>query len=257
MLLSPSKSALLFSPPLVLALFGLPHVIRKRPRFGVALAAVLLPTFLVYCAYKSWSGDYAWGPRYFVWAVPVLLVGLAGFWEGIAAKWRPRVRMAVLGAVVAAGIGVQLLGNALYWDHFIRISIDVKNQWLGNPNRSGSYIPERGRGHCDSCFEDTYQLLWLPPFQAIRGHWWLVKSIAVDEDWHEAQHDAPWRRYTSLETNLANSYPRARLDWWGMLWIHDARETWLVGFSLLLLFLAGTVGGAWMWIRLHRTAADP
>ena len=31
-----------------------------------------------------------------------------------------------------------------------------------SPNRSGAYIAERGRGHCDSCFEDTYELMWTP-----------------------------------------------------------------------------------------------
>src|SRR5262249_23312770 len=78
-LASPNKSAFLYSPPLLLALVGLPAVIRARSRVGLALAAMVAPTFLVYCTYRSWSGDYAWGPRFFVWAVPVLLVVLAGF----------------------------------------------------------------------------------------------------------------------------------------------------------------------------------
>src|SRR5262249_30892990 len=160
-------------PPLVLALVGLPGAIRARPRLGLALAAMVAPTFLVYCTYRSWSGDYAWGPRFFVWALPVLLVGLAQFCAQLT-----RARRIALAAVIAVGIGVQLLGNALYWDHFIRIAIDAKNQWLGNPNRSGAYIADKGRGHCDSCFEDTYELLWTPAFQPIRGHWWLVRSIA-------------------------------------------------------------------------------
>ncbi len=247
MLASPNKSALLYSPPLVLALVMLPRAVRERPRFGLALLAMVVPVFLVYCTYRSWSGDYAWGPRFFVWATPTLLVPIAWFVDTARARWR-RV---VLVGVVAAGIGVQLLGNALYWDHFIRIAIDVKNQWLGQPNRSGSYIAERGRGHCDSCFEDTYELLWTPAFQPIRGHWWLVKSLARDDTPADAQLDAPWRTYTTLPVHLETTYPRARIDWWGLL-VKDAPATRTAG-ALVLVFLVDVLLWAlWRWRLLAR-----
>jgi hypothetical protein len=249
MLASPNKSALLYSPPLVLALFGWPRAIREHRLLGIAVVVLVVPTFIIYCTYRSWSGDYAWGPRYFVWAVPVLLVGLAWFVDEMG-----RYKRALVATVIAAGIAVQLLGSALYWDHFIRIAIETKNQWLGRPNRSGAYIPEKGRGHCDSCFEDTYQILWTPAFHPIKGHWWLVKSIARgDADGQEAQLDAPWRRYSTFEVNLASTYPRARIDWWGLLWMKDAKHTWVAGLALLLGFLAITTFGIWRWIRLHRS----
>ncbi len=122
MLASPNKSIFLYSPPLVLAAFGLPAAIRAKPGLGVALLALVVPPFLVACTYRSWSGDYAWGPRLAVYAVPALLVGLAFV----------RVRKALLAVVVAVGIAVQLLGCSLYWDHFIRIAI--------RPRTSGSAI---------------------------------------------------------------------------------------------------------------------
>lgn len=255
MLASANKSALLYSPPLLLALLGWPRAIRENRTLGIALAVLVVPTFIVYCTYRSWSGDYAWGPRYFVWTVPVLLVGMAWFVDEMG-RWKK----AFVAAVVAAGIAVQLLGSSLYWDHFIRIAIDTKNQWLGTPNRSGAYIPEKGRGHCDSCFEDTYEILWTPAFHPIKGHWWLVKSLARgDADGKAAQVDAPWRRYTSLSVNLASTYPRVRVDWWGLLWLKDATHTWLAGLFLLVLFSTATAFGIWRWIRLHRSgisAAD-
>lgn len=252
MLASPNKSAFLYSPPLVLALLGWPTAIREHRRLGLALLVLVVPTFVVYCTYRSWSGDYAWGPRFFVWALPVLLVGLAWFVDETIGGMS-RLRRVTIAGVVALGIAVQLLGASLYWDHFIRIAIDVKNQWLGNPNRSGAYIPERGRGHCDSCFEDTYEILWTPAFQPIAGHWWLVKSLARDDDAVSAQADAPWRRYTSLQMNLAPTYPRARIDWWGLLWMKDATHTWILGLAFLLAMTAGTAFGIWRWIRLHRS----
>jgi hypothetical protein len=260
MLLSPNKSAFLYSPPLVLAVLALPRAVRAVPRLGLALLAMVVPVFLVYASYRSWSGEWAWGPRFFVWAVPVLLVPLA-WWMEPAQETEPaprRWRRYVLATVVAAGVAVQLLGSALYWDHFIRISIEAKHQWLGRPNRTGSYIPERGRGHCDSCFEDTHALLWNPAFQPIRGHWWLLASLARGDDQRSAQRAAPWRSYTQLELQLGSTYPRARLDWWGLLWLSDARHTWVAGLLTLLALTAALAAGIWRWLRLHRGAlADP
>ncbi|MEO8704053.1 MAG: hypothetical protein ABI867_28640 [Kofleriaceae bacterium] len=249
MLLSPNKSVFEYSPPLILAALAMPAAIRKVPRYGLAVLAMVVPVFLVYCTYRSWSGEYAWGPRFFVWAVPVLLVPIAWWIDAAVTRWR----RGVLVAVVAAGVIVQLLGSALYWDHFIRVAIEAKNQWLGQPNRRGSYIDAKNRGHCDSCFEDTYELLWTPAFHPIRGHWWLIKSIARDDTQVSAQADAPWRHYTTLDLNLS-SYPRARIDWWGLLWMKDATHTWVLGLVVLVLLTGGLAAGVWMWLRLHRSS---
>lgn len=252
MLLSPNKSAFLYSPPLVLAAFALPAAVRAVPRFGLALLAMVVPVFAIYATYRSWSGDYAWGPRFFVWAVPVALVPIAWFLDAA----QTRLRKAIVVAVVVAGACVQLLGNALYWDHFIRVAIDTKNQWLGQPNRSGSYIDARGRGHCDSCFEDTYGLLWAPPFQPIRGHWWLLKSLARDHGQAEAQRDAPWRTYSTLAVNLSGTYPRARVDWWGLLSLRDAPETRRLGIAVGLGVFVSLVWALW-WLRRRWRAQVP
>ncbi|MEO8845536.1 MAG: phospholipid carrier-dependent glycosyltransferase [Kofleriaceae bacterium] len=250
MLASPNKSAFLYSPPLVLALLGAPAAFRAVPRLGLAMLAMCVPTFVVYCTYRSWSGDYAWGPRFFVWLVPVLLVPMAWCVDRFVSRWQ----RGFVAAVVAAGLCVQLLGISLYWDHYIRVAIAAKNQWLGNPNRKGSYIAERGRGHCDSCFEDTYELTWTPAFQPIRGQWWLLKSLVRDDDAVAAQADAPWRTYTSLDLDLARDWGRTRLDWWVMLWWKDAPATQALGLVMLILLLGGTGFGASRWVRYHRRA---
>ena len=248
MLASPNKSALLYSPPLIFAALGAPAAFRAKPRLAFAIVALCVPTFLVYCTYRSWSGDYAWGPRFFVWMVPPLLVPIAWFVDNLT-----RAKRAVAAAVIAAGIVIQLLGISLYWDHFIRLAIEAKNQWLGQPNRAGSYIPARGRGHCDSCFEDTYEILWTPAFQPIRGNWWLLKSLARGDTAAEAQQTAPWRTYTTLDMQLDDNYARLRLDWWVMLWWRDAPQTETLGIALLILMLGGTGFGAERWLRYHRS----
>jgi len=256
MLGSPNKSVFVYSPPLVLALIALPATVRAKPRFGWVLLACVVPVFLIYATYRSWSGDYAWGPRFFVWATPVVLVPIAFFVEVVAARWRRGVRRGVIGSVVALGIGIQVLGASLYWDHWIRVAIEVKNQWLGNPNRSGSYIAEKGRGHCDSCFEDTYELLWTPAFHPVRGHWWLLKHVMAGDGVEVVQRDAPWRAYTKLEMRLKDSYPRARLDWWPMVWMKDAKQTRSLGIGVMIGLVAMLVYGIACWIQLHRRAGE-
>jgi hypothetical protein len=180
----------------------------------------------------------------------VVLVPIAWTLDRLAG----RLKTAIVVAIFVTGASVQVLGTSLYWDHFIRIAIDVKNQWLGQPNRAGSYIAEKGRGHCDSCFEDTYEILWTPAFQPIRGHAWLLRSLARGDTPAEAQADAPWRAYTTLPVRLEATYPRARIDWWGLLWISDAKQTFVGGLVTLLMLLASLGYGAAAWVRLHRRA---
>jgi len=250
MFLSPGKSVFLYSPPLILGLLALPLLWREHRDYLAAVGLVAGLVLLVYARYKL-NGDYAWGPRFVVFAVPLFGFSFAALFD----RWRRRLSRptrAVVAGFVLLGVGVNVLGNALYWDHYIRISMDARDAWLGAPNRRGAIIPVRADGHCDSCFEDVRQLEWLPPFQPILGHLWLLESLARGDNWKRAEAHAPWHRYTKLQLNISRSYPRARLDWWGMLWIKDFPAYQFPGILLLLLFVAGTGLGAAGWIRAHR-----
>lgn len=254
MFLSPGKSLLLYSPPLILGLAGVGLLVREHRGFCLALLLTALPVLLIYSWYKL-NGDYAWGPRFAVFAVPALSLSFAVLvdaWRRAGRRWRLR---GLFAGFVAAGVLVQLLGISLYWDHFIRISMDARSAWLGKPNRKGAIIPVRADGHCDSCFEDVHQLEWLPPFQPILGHAWLLRSLIAGDDWKRAEARAPWHRHTSLALDISRSYPRARLDWWGMLWLRDLPGHRAVGVVLLLLFAALTAAGATLWLRRHRALA--
>ena len=255
MFLSPGKSAFLYSPPLILGIAAAPLLIRHHRLACLALAAAAGPVLLIYSRYKL-NGDYAWGPRFVVFVVPGLSLSFAVLidaWQRGGRKWM--LRSVVVG-FFAAGVVVQLLGVSFYWDHFIRISMDARTAWLGKPNRSGAIIPVRADGRCDSCFEDVHQLQWLPPFQPILGHAWLMRSLVAGDDWREAEADAPWHRHTSLVLDISRSYPRTRLDWWGMLWIRDFTRYRTAGILLLLLFAAASITTTIMWFRCHRSLED-
>ena len=248
--LSPGKSLFLYSPPLILGLVALPILLREHRAACLAFLVTAGPVLLLYARYKL-NGDYAWGPRFAVFATPALGLSFAALFDA----WRRRpgwIRRAVVAGTVALGVAVQVLGLAFYWDHFIRISMDARTDWLGKPDRKGAIIPVRADGRCDSCFEDVHQLQWLPPFQPILGHLWLARSQLADRDWKEAAADAPWTRHTSLELSIRPSYERVRLDWWGMLWLRDFRRYRAAGIALLVLFAASAVAGALLWRRALR-----
>jgi len=235
-LFSPGKSIFLYAPPLVLAVLGLPRFWRSHRLSVLAMLATIVPVMLFYARLPSWPGDWSWGPRYLVFAVPVLLLPAIGFLADM--RWPGR---SLVTAVFLVGFAVQLLGNAFYWDHFLRIALDVRTQWLGQPNRSAALTADKG-GYCEGCFEDVYPTVWLGPFQPILGHLWLIRHVPFDDDWRVAAQDSPWRRHTRLPVDLHETYARARMDHW-LYETHQHRTAGWIVFFLLLGggSLAGTV----------------
>jgi hypothetical protein len=241
-LFSPGKSIFLYVPPLVLAVLGLRRFWRNHRRTVLAMLATIVPVVLFYCRFPSWPGDWAWGPRYAVFAVPVLLLPAISF---LSAARRPGRALAA--AVLALGLCVQLLGNAFYWDHYIRIGLDVRTRWLGFPNRSASLTADKG-GFCEGCFEDTYPTVWLGPFQPILGHLWLVRHVPFGDDWKRASEDAPWRRHTRLNIDARSTYERARVDHW----LYDTDKYRTEGWIVLLLLLGAGTGAGVLFVRRTR-----
>ena len=243
-LFSPGKSVFLYAPPLLLAALGLRRFWRQHPTTVLLMLATIAPLVLFYGAFPSWPGDWAWGPRYLGFAVPVLLLPVVGFLPGL--RWPGR---GLTAAVLALGIGVQLLGNAFYWDHYLRIALDVRGRWLGQPNRTASLTADKG-GFCEGCFEDVYPTVWLPPFQPVLGHFWLLRHVPFGDSWEQASLDAPWRRHTRLAIDARASYQRARIDHW----LYDTHDHRAAGW-LVLLLLVGTGTAATVFF-IRRTRED-
>jgi hypothetical protein len=221
MLASPGKSVLLYSPVLLLALFGYAALF-KRHKFAVWLAlSSMIPVVLIHARLPCWSGDFAWGPRYLVFAVPVLCVPLALVFE----TSKPRARRVLFTLALAVGGLVQIVGSAVHWDHYIRIVHEAEHVWLGsNQSKESDLVTAWGRQ--EVCFKDGYPLQWLPPFSPVMGHAWLLRSALLHEDWTKAEEHAPWRPFTFRRLDVSNTYQRVRLDWWPMDWSPWAAAVW-------------------------------
>jgi hypothetical protein len=240
MFLSPGKSVFLYSPPLLAGLIGLPRAVRRWPQFLPAALLTVGPPILVYARMVFWSGDYAWGPRYLVFAVPIMLLPACLVLDDLVAAARSHKRWlaaGALGTLLLGGGFVQYLGNAFYWDHFIRIQRDATRAWLGTPNTNGNGLAATPYA-CGACFEDMHSMQWLPPFQPIVGHFWMLRHL--DDSWVVAEQDAPWHRYTSLQLNIAANWNRARFDWWFIEFRGtNPKISWVLIFLLPVLVLLG------------------
>ena len=216
MFMSPGKSIFLYSPPLLVALFGFPRFVRRYRHIALAMLLTVLPSLYVHAKMISWAGDFAWGPRYLTFALGVLLIPAGFFIEDLlahASRLRRWLHVATLTLVLAVGGFVTYLGNAIYWDHYIRIHTEATQAWLGMPNNTGDDLSTPSMP-CPVCFETIYGLQWLPAFNHIVGNYWLWTHLPKNDTWVVAEKDAPWRRYTHLNLNIAQNYARARVDWW-------------------------------------------
>jgi len=243
--LSPGKSFLVYSPPLILGLFGISHLWRKGRFDLLALLAVSVAPVLLYLAMLShWTGDWCWGPRYCVFLTPALMLP-AAFVIDHWLQLRPRVTLVPIALVFCLGLIVQVLGNSLYWDHYIRVAQQARIAWLGVPNRSGASSPIVA-GVCDPCFEDIYPMTWLAPFNPIEGHWWLLQHVWNGDSAVLAENDAAWHRYTWVPFVVDESYSRARIDWWFLNFLPKKPGKGVASLAALIT-LCGA--GLWLWRR--------
>jgi len=106
-LVSPGKSIFLFSPPILLALLGLPRLWRRDRGLAFVAAAAPVAYLLFFATYTQWEGGYCYGPRYLVPALALLGLGVGPALEAASRSTR---LLAI--AVFAAGFFVQALGSA-------------------------------------------------------------------------------------------------------------------------------------------------
>jgi hypothetical protein len=88
------------------------------PAVALAIALTVFPLIFVYARYLFWSGDWGWGPRYLVFALPALIVPVAELVDPATPPARAaalrRWRRFGLGAALLSGLAVQGLGMAFY-----------------------------------------------------------------------------------------------------------------------------------------------
>src|SRR6185436_13923580 len=195
-LLSPGKSWFLYCPPLILGLLGLGTAWRRRRAETVLIAGMVVICLVFNAKFRHWHADYCWGPRHLVAVTPLLLLLAFPWLPEALTRGTVNLRRWALGALLGAGLSVQLLGAVFYWDHYIRVLIAVKD----DTGASGWFQENLSHGH------------YIPVFSPIRGHWWLLKHLWRGEA--DLDRDAPWKPVVPQPAHLEDAWTRVRVDWW-------------------------------------------
>ena len=251
LLFSPGKSVFLYDPPLLLALAGIPAFLRRSRPLALALAAAIAPVFAVYAQFIYWDGDWAWGPRYLVPFLPACCLPLALVVDRAMHAARRHLRAAVVWITFAAGTGMQILGGLFFWDHWISISIGASSTWLGTPACDGGLPPEGG---CWPEGKFLYGVHWLPSFNPIAGHAWLLRHKAAGDRFEDAQDDAPWQFEGHIDAPGAKlHYNTTTWDWWALAWGKQRRAAGVV----IGVLLVGVLFGATRLALYYRNSPTP
>lgn len=105
---SPGKGLVFFAPTVLLAVFGARWMWRMAPDLVLLIAGVSVAYLLFDARLANWSGAEAWGPRFLVPIMPLMLLPTASVfdrWRALELPWR-----ALGGLLVAAGFLVQVAG---------------------------------------------------------------------------------------------------------------------------------------------------
>lgn len=100
MLVGLNKSIFVFSPPLVLGLFGAKRFIQRYRVEAVFLLGIIFAYLAFYSKFSFWSSPASWGPRFLVPISPFLMLPVCLFINGV--KWKKVLTYALLivGAIV-------------------------------------------------------------------------------------------------------------------------------------------------------------
>ena len=121
-LLSPGKSVFLYNPLLLLWPFALAPFHRERRSESLLALTALGATLLFFSPLYWWHGDWAWGPRYLLPAIPFMVLQLAPLVRAVfdrAAPSRLALRRAFAVALVLA-VGLNALGMSVNFFFYLR-----------------------------------------------------------------------------------------------------------------------------------------
>lgn len=192
---APGKGLFFFSPPLLLALFGLRGLMDRRPAWTVAWLISGGLFFLAMCKWQNWAGGWCWGPRHVFQIHALLILGLAPLFVAPRKRW---IKVAAAVALVL-GLGVQVFGSSQSFIDFYQeyFAFTAREQ----PNFHALYSLQE-----DAVIPEAYTILantsdgprpipahYLPA--PINDSIYMPQNTqwyAYPQMWHLGQHDLFW-----------------------------------------------------------------
>jgi hypothetical protein len=137
-LFSPGKSVLLFCPPIILGILGLPRLWRRNRGLSVLCGAAPIANLFLYSVRTQWEGGYCYGPRYLVPSLILLTLPCAALFQSPCSWVRPAFWItAIIGFLVQAlGLSTNIVEDMV-----------VNHYFIGNWDYRMTYSPIAGQIH--------------------------------------------------------------------------------------------------------------
>ena len=117
LLIAPNRGLFIFTPILILAIFGF-WIIKdnNKPvcRFLMGSLVSIAITILVYASWDDWQGGDNYGPRFLISILPYLIIGLCIFFDNIAKKPRKNFVVAIIVMLISISVFIQFVGVFYY-----------------------------------------------------------------------------------------------------------------------------------------------
>jgi hypothetical protein len=134
LLIAPNKGLFIFSPVLIVSIFGF-WITRKKNtpacRFLQGSVIAMALTVLVYATFDDWSGGNPYGPRYLTCLLPFLVVGMCIFFVHISKIPCNTLITAAIAILIVISVFVQFIGVFYYPQHFVPEQ-NWYNQWTAD-----------------------------------------------------------------------------------------------------------------------------
>lgn len=111
-LLSIGKSIFIYSPPIILAFWGIRSFSRTKPYEALTFGGTIVTYILFYSKWIVWSGDWCWGPRFVIPIVPLMMIFTAETLSNL--QGNKKFQLALIAVFCLSGMIVQFLGIAVY-----------------------------------------------------------------------------------------------------------------------------------------------
>jgi hypothetical protein len=126
---SPGKSVFLYSPPIILGLWGFRCLWRRKPQLGTAIAATSTILVLFISCITFAGGDWCWGPRYLVVLLP--LWALANPFVSLRGRLRRNLMLALLAAgLVVQGLGLSIENQRFFLERALNDFFWTEDPWF-------------------------------------------------------------------------------------------------------------------------------
>jgi hypothetical protein len=123
--LSPGKGLLWYAPICIVVLFGLRLSFIAQRRYAITVALILVAHLAIYSRFSVWSGEAAFGPRYLIPLLPMLIALLAPVIDQGRQWWRGALVATAIGIAVSGILGGSMYFNAVYSRNIPKVSKDI------------------------------------------------------------------------------------------------------------------------------------